>query len=75
LGGGELLAFEAYEGVFGWAVAFGKAVVGYDFLKSSFTKVPVSNPKVRLVHTGGFWKSFSMTSGPHMSCKHLSPSS
>jgi hypothetical protein len=36
-----------------------KAVVCCDFLKSSFAKVAVSNPKVRLVTHCGFWKSFS----------------
>jgi hypothetical protein len=34
-GGGGRAWLRAIEGVFGWAVAFEKAVVGCDFLKSS----------------------------------------
>ncbi len=44
------------KGVFGCVAAFGKAVVGYNFLKSRFGKVVVRKPKV--LYTRGFWKSF-----------------
>jgi hypothetical protein len=53
--------------VFGWVVAFGKAVVGCDFQKSSFDKAVVGWLEARLVEL--LWlleKSHSLTSRPHM---------
>lgn len=44
------------KGVFGCVAAFGKAAVGYNFLKNRFGKVVVRKPKV--LYTRGFWKSF-----------------
>jgi hypothetical protein len=35
--------------VFGWAVAIGKAVVSFDFLKSNIEKVTVGKAKTHLV--------------------------
>lgn len=37
------------KGMFGWAVAFEKAAVSCDFLKSSFGKVVARKPKAHLV--------------------------
>jgi hypothetical protein len=37
------------KGVFGWALAFGKATVSCGFLKSSFGKVAVRESKAPLV--------------------------
>jgi hypothetical protein len=51
--------------VFGWAVAFAKAVVGCDFEKGSCEKHAVGKAEDRLVQQ--LWLLKQMLNGPHMS--------